>query len=177
MIPEQRCGCARSEIVYWLWVCEYLPGAHKKHQQVWFVNTRRKRSYVQGSCLGRRISAGKTVAKMWINHKNEHKVMDEMSKRNRFWNQCLWMAVFCAALAKPANSDIEIAGNLSHQMPFFEVATTLLHGQVIQLVVSWDGSKDQGRFVDLTIRSNEISSSCPEISCQRLGIDAVSCCE
>lgn len=71
--------------------------------------------------------------------------------------------VWAASLAVAVNCD-----------SVFEVNTTALHGQAIQLVVTWDGVGSRGRYVDLTIRNAVENQTCADVSCQRLGIDAVS---
>lgn len=57
---------------------------------------------------------------------------------------------------------------------FFEVSMSTLHGQAIQLGIKWDATSDSGRFADLTIHTTNVSSSCPDIFCQKLAVNAVS---
>lgn len=68
----------------------------------------------------------------------------------------------------------ELLGALQDDMRYFEVTTAVLQGHAIQLVMKWEGAEDLGRIVDLTIRTEQVTESCPSIACQKLGIDAVS---
>lgn len=94
---------------------------------------------------------------------NGNQVIDQMSSKSDKAAFGWAVIVWAASLAVAVNCE-----------SVFEVNTTALHGQAIQLVVTWDGVGSRGRYVDLTIRNAAENQTCADVSCQRLGIDAVS---